>query len=62
MVNFPAFVGRARRSESRFHSDFAAQMGLGRPGRSRGGERFCDQLSGWLCGLGLTPRGWWCDL
>lgn len=27
MVNSPTFVGRARRSESRFHNDLAARRG-----------------------------------
>src|SRR5579864_6184850 len=47
--------GRRPVPESRFHNDFAAQRGWGRLGRFRGGGRFCDQLSGWFCGLGLIP-------
>jgi hypothetical protein len=55
MVNSPTFVVRAWRSESRFHSDFAAHRDWGRLVRFRGCGRFCDQLSGWFCGLGLIP-------
>jgi hypothetical protein len=55
MVNSPTFVGRAGRSESRFHSYFAARRGLTRLVRFRGGGRFCDQLSGAVLRLGLTP-------
>jgi hypothetical protein len=55
MVNSPTFVGRARRSESRFHNDFAAR----RVGRgwcvSEARGSLCDQLGGWFCGLGLIP-------
>lgn len=32
MVNSPTFVGRGRRSESRFHSDLAAGRGWGAAG------------------------------
>jgi hypothetical protein len=46
MVNSPTFVGRARRSESRFHNDFAARRGLGRLKRFRGVGSLCDHLGG----------------
>jgi hypothetical protein len=45
MVNSPTFVGRARRSESRFQSDFAAQRGCGgRLGVSEAAEGFVTTL------------------
>jgi hypothetical protein len=55
MLNSPTFAGRARRSESRFHNDFAARRGWERLESFRGYGGFCDQLSGWFCGLGLIP-------
>jgi len=47
MVNSPTFVGRARRSESRFHNDFAARRGRGGGwGVSEGLEGFATTLPG----------------
>jgi hypothetical protein len=49
MVNFPTFVGRARRSESRFRSDFAAQTGRGRLGARGRTMRGRVKFPGDLC-------------
>jgi hypothetical protein len=58
MVNSPTFVGRARRSESRFHSDFAAGRGWGRLGRFTGVGGVCDQLRGWLAQQKINTGGY----
>ena len=57
MVNSPTFVGRARRSGSQFHSDFAARRGLGRLGRFTGVGGVCDQLRGWLAQQRINTEG-----
>jgi hypothetical protein len=46
MVNPPTFLGRARRSESRFHNDLAAQRGWGGGGVSEAVEGFVTSLAG----------------
>jgi len=45
MVNSLTFVGRARRSESRFHDDFAARRVLGGWGVSEAVEAFVTTLA-----------------
>jgi hypothetical protein len=57
MVNSPTSVGRARRSESRFHNDLAAQRCWGRLGRFTGVGGVCDQLSGWLAQQEINTEG-----
>ncbi len=49
MVNGRGIVGRTRRSESRFHSDFAARRGWGGYGVSEAVEGFVTSLAG-RCG------------
>lgn len=53
MVNSPTFVGRARRSESRFHNDFAAGRGWGGWGGFEAVEGFVTSLAMEL----LKPSG-----
>ncbi len=51
MVNPPTFVGRARRSESRFHNDFAA-------GRVRGGWSVSEAVEGFVTSLADSSVAW----
>jgi len=59
MVNSRTFVGRARAHRKPIPQRFGCPEGSGRLRRFRGGGRFCDQLSGWFCGLGLIPPVRW---